>query len=137
MQRWGWPILFCCILEACAHLSFLITGHRGKVLTGTLLKLAWDSLDILTHAVLTFMSFHPQQTLLCALHFLMFVWHVAKAVDSVRINGYSPLRGLFLPNCLDTASYTFSAAIGMYQNSIFGFVTIFVYSSLRVMEYVY
>ena len=135
MQSLGQPILFCCILEAFAHLSFLITGHRGKVLTGTWLKYAWDSLDILTHAALAF--FHPQQTILCALHFLMFVWHVAKAVDSFRINGYSPLRGLFLPNCVDTASYTFSAATGMYQNSIFGCVTIFVYGSLRIMEYVY
>ena len=35
-----------------------------------------------------------------------------KATDSLIISGYSPLRGLFVPNLVDTSVYTVSALLG-------------------------
>ena len=130
-------LLICCVIEACAHVSFLITGHRGRLTTGSILKIFWDSIDIFTHLVLYLNSIHPEQTILCILHFLMFLWHISKAVDSIRINGYSPLRGLFVVNFLDATTYTISAFIGIYNSVFFGTLAIMIYICLRLIDYIY
>jgi hypothetical protein len=108
-RRW-WPsVVFLCTHEACAHVSFFLTGHRGLVQTGTWLKTILDTKDSASHGLLASTSPHSG---LAVVHLLLFGWHTAKAADSILIQGYSPMRGLYLPNLVDAGAYTCSAVLG-------------------------
>ena len=62
-----------------------------------------DSKDVASHCVLATTAPQPQ---LAWLHVGLLGWHCAKAADSLIISGYSPLRGLFVPNLIDATSYS-------------------------------
>lgn len=75
----------------------------SQVSTGTYLKAVLDSKDAASHCALATTAPHRR---LAWLHVGMLGWHCAKAADSLIISGYSPLRGLFVPNLIDTTSYS-------------------------------
>ena len=128
------PVVSLAVYEALAHTNFFTTGHRGLVQTGTWLKCAMDTLDAASHGLLAATS---PMLALSSVHVLLFGWHCAKATDSQIIDGYSPMRGLWLPNLIDTSAYCISALHGAYvcpEWALFGAI---VYSAFRFHNCIY
>ena len=133
-QPFPGPIVFLSVHEACAHISFFLTGHRGRVTTGSLLKAFLDTKDVMTHALLGICS---PFLLLALAHAAMLAWHTGKAADSVLISGYSPMRGLYWPNLIDAAIYSLSAAVGAFESTSWALAGFAVYGCLRLADRVY
>lgn len=125
---WYGPVVALGVHEALVHLSFLITGHRGEVQAGTWLKVFLDSKDVVSHSALAVTA---PPLLSSLLHTGLLGWHTAKAVDSNLIEGYSPMRGLFTPNLVDTLMYTSSAILGGLEQPAWGATAAAVYLTLR------
>ena len=65
---------------------------------GSWLKVFLDSTDTTSHFMLAVTNPNPTLSLV---HMGMLGWHCAKAMDSIIIQGYSPMRGLFIPNLVN------------------------------------
>jgi hypothetical protein len=128
------PVVALAVYEGLAHSNFLATGHRGLVQTGTWLKVLMDSTDAISHGLLAVTS--PSEILSFS-HTLLFGWHCAKAMDSRIINGYSPMRGLFLPNVMDTTTYCLSGLLGGAEHPEWALSASIVYGILRYVDCIY
>ena len=122
--------------EALAHASFFTTGHRGKV-AGTV-KLVLDGLDLVAHGLHGTVVPLSQVVLGC-LHTGLFAWHLAKKVDSELIATYSPLRALFWPNAIDTATYCSSAVLALRDadQQRYAIAGAGIYAVMRCFDYIY
>jgi hypothetical protein len=133
-KTWFGAVVYLTSFESCAHVSFFLTGHRGLVQTGTWLKAILDTKDCVSHGLLA--STAPYSAL-AVVHTLLFGWHTAKAADSILIQGYSPMRGLYLPNLIDAGTYTCSALLGAVAQPTYSIAAAMMYCVLRFTDCVY
>jgi len=108
--------------------GFFITGHHGRSVVGSGLKAILDSVDVLMHLFLA--GTHPHHVIHFS-HATLLGWYCAKAADSHIISSYSPLRGLLLPNIVDTSAHTMSGVLGAFSYPLWAAAAAASYGFLR------